>query len=183
MRDSIPLTPVESAVDDSGWTWNANKDQKSLTTVSTTAFQDNVVFSGGEKGIVRGWDYRVPDEILTLDSAHTRRIKGLAVSLGDNGPMPAMIASASSDGSIKVWDPRMLGANGGPPVPMRTADTKARLTCLAMGGYGGGELLRSEEVWLHMNVVPYLLRGMHCSREGCIVKTCVGFTAARKSCN
>ena len=117
-----------------------------MITVSATVFQDNVVFSGGEKGIVRGWDYRVPDEILTLDSAHTRRIKGLAVSLGDNGPMPAMIASASSDGSIKVWDPRMLGANGGPPVPMRTAETKARLTCLAMGGYGGGELARTDEV-------------------------------------
>lgn len=42
---------------------------------------------------------------------------------------PYMVASASSDGVIRVWDIRM--ANREKPNPLAEANTKSRLTCLA----------------------------------------------------
>ena len=42
---------------------------------------------------------------------------------------PYLVASASSDGFIRVWDARM--AIKGKPNPLAEANTKSRLTCLA----------------------------------------------------
>lgn len=42
---------------------------------------------------------------------------------------PFLVASASSDGIIRVWDVRM--ANKEKPNPLAEASTKSRLTCLA----------------------------------------------------
>ena len=49
---------------------------------------------------------------------------------------PYLVASASSDGVIRVWDVRM--AYRGRPDPLAEAKTKSRLTCLA------GSSFRSE---------------------------------------
>ena len=42
---------------------------------------------------------------------------------------PYLVASASSDGFIRVWDARMVIK--GKPNPLAEAKTKSRLTCLA----------------------------------------------------
>lgn len=42
---------------------------------------------------------------------------------------PNLVASASSDGVIRVWDVRM--AMKEKPYPLAEANTKSRLTCLA----------------------------------------------------
>lgn len=42
---------------------------------------------------------------------------------------PYLVASASSDGCIRVWDVRM--AIKEKPSPLAEVDTKSRLTCLA----------------------------------------------------
>lgn len=47
----------------------------------------------------------------------------------ENSESPYLVASASSDGIIRVWDVRM--ANKEQPSPVAEADTKSRLTCLA----------------------------------------------------
>lgn len=42
---------------------------------------------------------------------------------------PYVIASASSDGIVRVWDMRMAGKVK--TIPLAEANTKSRLTCLA----------------------------------------------------
>jgi WD40 repeat protein len=46
-----------------------------------------------------------------------------------SGDDPYLVASASSNGIIRVWDVRM--AIKEKPYPLAEADTKSRLTCLA----------------------------------------------------
>lgn len=54
----------------------------------------------------------------------------LTGSNADSGDAdPYIVASASSDGVIRVWDVRM--ANKENPNPLAEACTKSRLTCLA----------------------------------------------------
>lgn len=96
-----------------------------------------MLITGGEDCIVRAWDTRSGKLAWSVANAHTNRIKGVAI-LGsksdageDTGGLPAMVASASSDGLLKVWDTRMVGSeDGAVPVPLMQAETKARLTCL-----------------------------------------------------
>lgn len=47
----------------------------------------------------------------------------------DNIDDPYLVASASSDGDIRVWDVRMAAKEK--PNPLAEAETKSRLTCLA----------------------------------------------------
>lgn len=93
--------------------------------------------TGGEDCIVRAWDTRSGELAWSVANAHSNRIKGVAIlgaisdSGDDTGELPAMVASASSDGLLKVWDTRMMGSEDGVvPVPLMQAETKARLTCL-----------------------------------------------------
>lgn len=54
----------------------------------------------------------------------------LSKSSADSGDEdPYIVASASSDGVIRVWDMRMV--NKGKPNPLTEVNTKSRLTCLA----------------------------------------------------
>lgn len=48
---------------------------------------------------------------------------------GNSDDDPFLVASASSDGIIRVWDVRM--ASKDKPTPLAEANTKSRLTCLA----------------------------------------------------
>lgn len=60
-------------------------------------------------------------------------MKGIVVltrnNCGDAAEDPYLVASASSDGVIRVWDVRM--ALKEKPIPLAEAKTNSRLTCLA----------------------------------------------------
>jgi len=97
-----------------------------------------MLVTGGEDCVVRAWDTRSGKQAWVMENAHTNRIKGVAIlgsksDTGDeSGELPHLVASASSDGLLKVWDTRMVlgGDDGAAPVPLMQAETKARLTCL-----------------------------------------------------
>lgn len=56
---------------------------------------------------------------------------GASLEEDDSELPPLLVASASSDGTVKVWDMRAVGGNNvDTPVPVMEAETKARLTCL-----------------------------------------------------
>lgn len=57
------------------------------------------------------------------------RIKGLVVLSKSDGADPYLVASASSDGVIRVWDVRMAAKDK--QDPLSEFKTKSRITCLA----------------------------------------------------
>jgi protein MAK11 len=58
-------------------------------------------------------------------------VKGIVVfdDKNDGSELCNLIASASSDGIIRIWDARMIAKEK--TTPLAEANTKARLTCLA----------------------------------------------------
>ena len=66
-----------------------------------------------------------------IDDAHSARVKGIVVLMRNDNTVddPYLLASASSDGVIRVWDLRMSMKEK--PNPLAEANTKSRLTCLA----------------------------------------------------
>lgn len=72
------------------------------------------------------------------------RIRGVALpgatGAGPAKTLPNHVATASSDGFIKVWDTRLIRRDQDgrtAPAPLFEVDTKARLTCLVVGGAKG----------------------------------------------
>lgn len=97
--------------------------------------EDDLLFTGGEDCTLRAWDTISGKLAFTIPSAHSNRIRGLAVlGSGQTGEAdsPCLIASASSDGFVRVWDTRIvrMSDSGTQPCPVTEAETKARLTCL-----------------------------------------------------
>ncbi|KAH7420754.1 hypothetical protein KP509_13G020800 [Ceratopteris richardii] len=93
--------------------------------------EDNVLFTGGEDCTIKVWDTRSAEAIFSVNNAHTKRVKGLCVWASDQATENTehKIGSASSDGSIFIWDTRRI-QNGDNITPLVRAETKARLTCL-----------------------------------------------------
>lgn len=78
------------------------------------------------------WDTVSGKVAYCIEDAHSARVKGIVVLSkidGTSDDEPFLVASASSDGIIRVWDVRM--ANKDKPTPLAEANTKSRLTCLA----------------------------------------------------
>lgn len=96
--------------------------------------QNGILFTGGEDRNLTAWDTVSGKVAYSIEDAHASRVKGIVVlsksgnESGDEGPY--MVASASSDGMIRIWDMRMV-TNEGRPKPLAEANTKSRLTCLA----------------------------------------------------
>ncbi|KAL0305471.1 UNVERIFIED_CONTAM: p21-activated protein kinase-interacting protein 1-like [Sesamum radiatum] len=92
-----------------------------------------ILFTGGEDRNITAWDTASGKVAYSIEDAHAARVKGIVVLSKNNGGSeeedPYIVASASSDGVIRVWDVRM--ANKGKPTPLAEANTKSRLTCLA----------------------------------------------------
>ncbi|RZC45941.1 hypothetical protein C5167_009692 [Papaver somniferum] len=99
------------------------------------ASANGLLFTGGEDCNVTAWDPVSGKKAYCIEKAHSKRVKGVAVLSSstiddvENSESPYLVASASSDGIIRVWDVRM--ANKEQPSPVAEADTKSRLTCLA----------------------------------------------------
>lgn len=117
----------------------------------TFGSEDGVVITGSEDGALRVWDTVKGRQVLCINRAHTTRIKALAApysapvatdrhsALVD--AVPELLATASSDGVIKLWALRTAAAaaqqagrpeaeDGGGGACLCQAETRARLTTL-----------------------------------------------------
>ncbi|PWA90592.1 transducin/WD40 repeat-like superfamily protein [Artemisia annua] len=95
-------------------------------------FLNGLLYTGGEDRNVTAWDKVSGKVAYCIEDAHSARVKGIVVLSkidGNSEEDPFLVASASSDGIIKVWDVRM--ATKDKPTPLAEANTKSRLTCLA----------------------------------------------------
>lgn len=76
-----------------------------------TSLNDSLWATGSEEGAVLVWDQRTPETpVLSIPQAHRSRVRGLA-SLANVGELVQSVASASSDGSLRLWDLRNLQAS------------------------------------------------------------------------
>ena len=104
---------------------------------------DRVVITGTEDGTLRVWNALQGTEMLCIPKAHATRVKALACPYvqvteeGDGGGVPVLLASASSDGGIKVWRLReavdSVASSSKKEVDavcVGSVETKARITTL-----------------------------------------------------
>lgn len=99
-----------------------------------TPCENGILLTGGEGRCVTAWDVKSGKVAYSIEEAHAARVKGIVVlTKNSSGAFsdddPHIVASASSDGVIRVWDVRM--AIKDKPNPLAEANTKSRLTCLA----------------------------------------------------
>lgn len=94
---------------------------------------NGLLYTGGEDRGIKAWDPASGKVAYSIEDAHSARVKGIVVFAGSNADSgdadPYMVASASSDGVVRVWDVRV--ANKEDTKPLAEAATKSRLTCLA----------------------------------------------------
>jgi WD40 repeat protein len=89
-----------------------------------------VLYTGGEDHGITAWDLSSGKVSSHIEGAHTTRLKGIVISDSKNeSKLSNLIASASSDGVIRLWDVRTMG--NAKSTPLAEANTKARVTYLA----------------------------------------------------
>ncbi|GAB2209889.1 hypothetical protein Droror1_Dr00027115 [Drosera rotundifolia] len=97
------------------------------------AGENGLILTGGEDRGITVWDTRSGKSAYCIEEAHSTRVKGIAMLTQENeagaATDPYVVASASTDGVIRLWDVRF--ANKEKPNPLAEAQTKSRLTCLA----------------------------------------------------
>lgn len=98
------------------------------------AVAEQEIWAGTENGDVLLWDTRMRTPARVLTGAHAARVRGVEPihmarpQLGSD----TLLASAATDGVVKMWDPRMTtGAGPESAAPLLELSTSARLTCLA----------------------------------------------------
>lgn len=95
--------------------------------------QNGLLYTGGEDRNITAWDINSGKVAYSMKGAHNARVKGIVVLTDSDGAAgsddPYLVASASSDGVIRVWDVRMAATEKTNPVA--ECKTQSRLTCLA----------------------------------------------------
>ncbi|KAK6917149.1 WD40 repeat [Dillenia turbinata] len=99
-----------------------------------TPGSDGILLTGGEDRNITAWDTKSGKIAYCIKEAHSVRVKGLVVlsksdAAASGDDFSHLVASASSDGVIRIWDIRMT--NQSEPNHLAEAKTKSRLTCLA----------------------------------------------------
>ena len=71
---------------------------------------ENAILTGSEEGAVRLWDPRASEQpVLLIQQAHKTRVKGVApLSSSVVEQAAGLVASASTDGVVKLWDFRKV---------------------------------------------------------------------------
>ncbi|KAL2971269.1 hypothetical protein AAZX31_15G185400 [Glycine max] len=96
-----------------------------------TPAKNGLLYTGGEDRNITAWDIKTGKIAYCLEEAHTARVKGIVALTESDGATgdddPYLVASASSDGIIRVWDVRMAAREK----PLTEHNTRSRLTCLA----------------------------------------------------
>ncbi|WCJ27441.1 p21-activated protein kinase-interacting protein 1-like [Euphorbia peplus] len=103
--------------------------------------ESGLLFTGGEDRNITAWDTNTGKVAYCIEGAHSSRVKGIVVlTKNDVGADddPYLLASASSDGFIRVWDARMAVRDK--PTPLGETNTKSRLTCLAGSSLKSGKI-------------------------------------------
>ncbi|KAJ3674525.1 hypothetical protein LUZ60_005141 [Juncus effusus] len=90
--------------------------------------EGGLIYTGGEDRQVSAWDTKSSKQTFCIQDAHQNRVKGLVSFKGLE--YSNLIASASSDGVVKVWDIRTASSTD-KWAPVAEVNTKSRLTCLA----------------------------------------------------
>ncbi|KAK7411702.1 hypothetical protein VNO78_03139 [Psophocarpus tetragonolobus] len=92
--------------------------------------RNGLLYTGGEDRNITAWDIKTGKVAYCLEEAHAARVKGIVVLTNSDGAKdddPYLVASASSDGIVRVWDVRMAAREK----PLAEYKTGSRLTCLA----------------------------------------------------
>eukprot|EP00892_Ulva_mutabilis_P002863 jgi/Ulvmu1/12578/UM092_0008.1 len=97
--------------------------------LSVAAADDSTLICGCDGGSLVIWDLQdTAEPVATIDKAHSARVRGISAPFEvPDGPGPC-IATASSDGTIKVWD--LAGLRTGVEEPLVATDAGARFTCV-----------------------------------------------------
>ncbi|RYR50605.1 hypothetical protein Ahy_A07g037233 isoform B [Arachis hypogaea] len=98
-----------------------------------TPAKNGLLYTGGEDRNITAWDINSGKVAYCIEGAHNARVKGIVVLTDSDAASgsddPYLVASASSDGVIHVWDVRMATTEKLNPVA--ECKTQSRLTCLA----------------------------------------------------
>lgn len=87
------------------------------------------LLAGCDGGSLVIWDTESPQEPLaTIQDAHASRIRAITAPFEVPGAPGRCIATASSDGAVKVWP--LEGLREGLEEPLAAADVGARFTCM-----------------------------------------------------
>lgn len=110
--------------------------------LSVATSGEYMLVAGCEGGHLMSWDIRNPSKCMfSLDGAHKLRIRALTAPLKvpadvlseadcTNGMGRSCIASASSDGAVKLWSTETLKGGNAEPKPLGEINVGARFTCL-----------------------------------------------------
>lgn len=94
--------------------------------------EKGLILTGGEDRGITAWDTLSGKVAYSIEDAHKSRVKGIVVLTRDQNSGadedPFLVASASSDGVIRVWDVRATSKEKSKP--LSEANTKSRLTSL-----------------------------------------------------
>eukprot|EP00270_Netrium_digitus_P019815 TRINITY_DN7925_c0_g1_i1.p1 TRINITY_DN7925_c0_g1~~TRINITY_DN7925_c0_g1_i1.p1 ORF type:complete len:440 (-),score=91.93 TRINITY_DN7925_c0_g1_i1:185-1504(-) len=137
LQDKVVVMNAESGREVHSLQDERQHQQQSIGTrfLSVSFLSNNVVIAGGEGRSIAGWDVRSGRRTFHLPQSHANRIRGISALPYAIAPSELGLGfvSASSDGFIKLWDSRRVG-EGTEKALLASVDTKARLTCLAVGG-------------------------------------------------
>lgn len=75
----------------------------SLYSLAASSSGSQLVVGGGPDGIIRCWDAREPERVQAMLVGHTDNVRSIVLP-EDVGGVPGGLISASSDGTVRLWD-------------------------------------------------------------------------------